>query len=275
MKIAFCTCVQLGKSCIEAVISDGGRFDLFISLHDNLAKNKSGRIFLDEIASSNKVPLYKIRHINDIDVQETLKKYSIDWLFIIGWSQIASIDLLNAPKKGVIGAHPTLLPFGRGRAAVPWAILKGLKKTGVTFFKMDSGVDSGDIIEQCEVLIEPFETATSLYSKINLAHAQLIKSVWPKLIKNNVTLVKQDETLATYWEGRSPSDGEVFKSMTLLEVDKMVRATTRPYPGAFIKLNEKKKLIIWSGTFQSMDNSVVLEFADGLYYSNDFEELNV
>jgi methionyl-tRNA formyltransferase len=81
------------------------------------------------------IPLYKLNNINDADVAEVLKKYEIDWLFIIGWSQIASADFLKVPNKGVIGAQPMLLPTGRGRAAVPWVILKGLEKTGVTFLK--------------------------------------------------------------------------------------------------------------------------------------------
>jgi len=275
MKIAFCTCVQLGKSCIETVISSGGRFDLFLTLHDHLSKNKSGRIFLDEIAANSQVPLYKIKHINDPDVAEVLNEYSIDWLFIIGWSQIASIDLLNIPKKGVIGAHPTLLPVGRGRASVPWAILKGLNKTGVTFFKMDIGVDTGDILDQVEILIDPFETASTLYQKINLAHSDLIKTIWPKLLLDRITLVKQNESLATYWEGRSPSDGELFVSMTLFEVEKIVRATTRPYPGAFLMIGLNKKLIIWNGSINSDNYLEIIQFSDGPYYIMDSEEITL
>jgi methionyl-tRNA formyltransferase len=273
MKIAFCTCVQLGKSCIETVISSGGRFDLFLTLHDHLSKYKSGRIFLDEIAANSEVPLYKMKHINDPDVAEVLNEYSIDWLFIIGWSQIASIDLLNIPKKGVIGAHPTLLPVGRGRAAVPWAILKGLNKTGVTFFKMDVGVDTGNILDQVEILIDPFETATTLYQKINLAHSDLIKTIWPKLLLDRITLVKQNESLATYWEGRSPSDGELFVTMTLSEVDRIVRATTRPYPGAFLMIGLSKKLIIWNGSINSDNYLEIIQFSDGPYYIMDSEEI--
>ena len=135
MKIAFCTCVQLGKSCIEEVLRIGGHFDLFITLKDEQARQKSGRIYLDELAQRENTPLLKIRHINDPEVLEALAQYEIDWLFIIGWSQIAGEKVLAAPSQGIIGMHPTLLPLGRGRAAIPWAILKGLPETGVTMFK--------------------------------------------------------------------------------------------------------------------------------------------
>jgi methionyl-tRNA formyltransferase len=271
MKIAFCTCVQIGKSCIEVILSNGGHFELLLTLHDHKSQKKSGRIYLDDIAADNKIPLFKLNHINDSEVAEVLKLHNIDWLFLIGWSQIASADFLKVPNKGVIGAHPTLLPTGRGRAAVPWAILKGLDKTGVTFFKMDEGVDTGEILDQFEIVLNTDETATTLYERVNHAHVELIEKIWPKLIKGSVVGVKQDETIATYWEGRTPADGELFKSMCVLEVDRLVRATSRPYPGAFIKLDEIKKLIVWGGSTQPIQESKAISFNDGIYYATDFE----
>ena len=275
MKIAFCTCVQIGKSCIEAVISSGGRFDLLLTLNDHKSQKKSGRVYLDDIANKNGIPLYKLNHINDADVAEVVKKYDIDWLFVIGWSQIASADFLNVPRKGVIGAHPTLLPTGRGRAAVPWAIIKGLDKTGVTFFKMDEGVDTGEILDQLEIPVSSDEMATTLYNKVNKAHVELIMHIWPKLIEDKIIGVKQDESLATYWEGRTSADGEVSSAMSVQEVDRLVRATTRPYPGAFIMLDQVNKLIIWKGSIQPIKESRVIDFSDGSYYVLDFEIVTV
>ncbi len=271
MKIAFCTCVQIGKSCIEAIIADGGRFDLLLTLHDHKSKNKSGRIYLDEIAIRTQMPLYKLNHINDPDVSKLLKEYEIDWLFIIGWSQIASSDLLNVPKKGIIGAHPTLLPIGRGRAAVPWAIINGLEKTGVTFFKMDEGVDTGEILDQFEIPINSDETATTLYHKVNEAHIELIKQVWARLIDDSLVGTRQDDTLATYWEARTPADSELHRSMSLLEVDTLVRATTHPYPGAFIMLDGTTKLIIWKGSIKPILAAKIIYFSDGPYYVTSFQ----
>ncbi len=275
MKIAFCTCVQIGKSCIEAVISSGGRFDLLLTLHDHKSQKKSGRVYLDDIANDNGIPLYKLNHINDIDVAEVVKKYDIDWLFIIGWSQIASAELLKIPHKGVIGAHPTLLPTGRGRAAVPWAILKGLHKTGVTFFKMDAGVDTGEILDKFEIPVNSDEIATTLYNKVNEAHVELLKQIWPKLIENKIIGVKQDESLASYWEGRTPEDGQLFPSMTLIEVDRLVRATTRPYPGAFLLMDKSTKLTIWSGSIWPIQPAKVLNFIDGDYYVTDYDLISL
>jgi methionyl-tRNA formyltransferase len=232
-------------SCIEASLLEGFSFDLFITLHDQKSKSKSGRIYLDQIAQEHETELLKINHINDPEVIEKIKEKEIDWLFIIGWSQIANYEVINAPKFGVIGAHPTLLPEGRGRAAIPWAIIKGLKQTGVTFFKMNQGVDTGEILGQEIIPIEDRETATTLYKKVDEAHVSLFLDTLPKLISGNYSLQKQDESKATYWEGRTPADGEIRTNMSTAEVDRLVRATTHPYPGAFYYNRDGGKVIVW------------------------------
>ena len=271
MKVAFCTCVQIGLSCIETVLEIGGSFDLFITLNDAKAKSKSGRIYLDKLSKETGTPLLKINHINDKETTDALREHEIDWLFIIGWSQIASKEVLDTPNFGAIGAHPTLLPEGRGRAAVPWAILKGLDKTGVSFFKMDEGVDTGLILGQEEIKLGEDETATLLYNKVNKAHETLIKNIWPSLIKGTVNGVIQDESKATYWEGRKPEDGTIdVNTMSKFEIDRLVRATTRPYPGAYIQLPNGMKKVIWRGSLNMQNGAEVLRVFDGLYYIYEY-----
>ncbi|GAA3931773.1 methionyl-tRNA formyltransferase [Chitinophaga oryziterrae] len=274
MKFGFVTCVQLGLSCIESIYQSGGKLDLLITLHDNKARQKSGRIYLDDISKREDVELLKINHVNDIEVIDAVRKHDIDWLFIIGWSQIASYDLLKAPKNGCIGMHPTLLPVGRGRASIPWAIMKNLQETGVTMFKMDKGVDTGDIIGQEIIDIDQSETATSLYKKVNEAHATLIKNIYPKLLEGTINLMKQDESKATIWEGRTPADGEMKYEMKVEEVDRLVRATTKPYPGAFI-ISNNVKIIVWSGRIRERNQpdsiKLIINFSNGDFLIDEFD----
>lgn len=251
-------------------MEEGGRFELLMTLPDNMARSKSGRIYLDELSERSGVPLVKVRHINDPVAEAEIRKHRIDWLFIIGWSQIAGRNVLDAPSKGVIGAHPTLLPEGRGRAAIPWAIIKGLERTGVTFFRMDEGVDTGDIIGQMEIPMHEAITATELYRLVDEAHVKLMSRIWPALVDDSCKPVPQDASKATYWEGRSPADGELHRMMTVSEVDRLVRATTRPYPGAFINENGSR-FVIWSGCKGDHSGGRVFQFQDGLYTATDFE----
>lgn len=268
MKIAFVTCVQLGRSCIEEVLRLGGRFELLITLKDDIAKQKSGRIYLDDLAQESKTPLLKICHINDLEVIEALKKYEIDWLFIVGWSQIADEAVLNTPTYGCIGMHPTLLPKGRGRAAIPWAILKGLPETGVTMFKLDTGVDTGDIIAQGHIPLNEKTTATELYSLVDEMHIELMRRHWKDIETGNVILQPQDDAKATQWPGRKPEDGEITGEMTMEEADRMVRAVTRPYPGAFYREGDQT-VRIWSAKTSCESGRIKLR--DGFLQPIEFE----
>lgn len=220
------------------------------------------------------VCLFKINHINDKEVLEAIKQYEIDWLFIIGWSQIAGEPVLETPTYGCIGMHPTLLPEGRGRAAIPWAILKGLDKTGVTMFRLDAGVDTGDIIGQGVIDMDETTTATELYEKVDEMHIRLIRDYWKDIVNNTVELKKQDDSIATEWPGRKPADGEIFESMTMQEAERLVRAVTHPYPGAFY-IKNGKKVIIWKAKVQSEQQETGIRLKDGYLIPIEYDVTGV
>lgn len=274
MKIGFVTCVQLGMACMEEIYEVGGKLDLAITLYDDLAVKKSGRVYLDDFCVTNDIDLVKISHINDAESVEAIREHGIDWLFIIGWSQIAGPKILEAPKKGVLGIHPTLLPEGRGRAPIPWAIIKGLKETGVTLFKLDEGVDTGEIAAQEVLPIAADETATTLYERVNRAHRTMICNVWDDLAADRIEFRKQDESKATIWEGRRPEDGRITGDMSCEAAERLVRATTHPYPGAFWE-NNGEIVRVWSGKIVGGDlnttGGVRIELSDGVYEATEFD----
>jgi methionyl-tRNA formyltransferase len=275
MKFGFVTCVQLGLSCMEAIYEAGGKLAIAVTLPDDKAVGKSGRVYLDEFSALHDIPLLKSAHVNDPEIVTAIIRAEIDWLFIIGWSQIAGSEVLAAPRMGVLGMHPTLLPIGRGRAAIPWAILKGLDKTGVSLFKMDEGVDTGPIAAQVEIPMHPFITAKELYQKVDIAHVQLIRDAVIKIMNGELLLTSQDDTKATIWPVRKPEDGEINLNGSVYEAERLVRAVTRPYPGAFYHLNGFKNIAweaeIISENSPSTDKKRLLEFKDGLLLLRDFE----
>jgi methionyl-tRNA formyltransferase len=263
---------------MQAIYDAGGELVFAMTLPDDKAVNKSGRVYIDDFCHIRNINLLKISHINNPEVLQAIKLSGIDWLFIIGWSQIASIDILSAPKMGVLGMHPTLLPVGRGRAAIPWAILNGLEKTGVSLFKMDAGVDTGPVVAQFEIPLSPVTTATDLYSRVDAAHVELIHKTIPLLLSNKLNLVIQDESKATFWPGRKPEDGEINLNGSVFDAEKLIRAVTRPYPGAFY-YEEKIKRIVWSAKYIHVDNFdkipdvVFLKFYDGVLLVEDYEDI--
>lgn len=273
MKLAFVTCVQLGLSCMEAIYEAGGHLVQAFTLKDERAVNKSGRVYIDKFCEEHSVDLYKLDHINDQEVLDIIKEKEIDWLFIIGWSQIACSELLEIPKKGVLGMHPTLLPTGRGRAAIPWAIIKGLKETGVTLFKLDAGVDTGPVLAQEVISLHESIDATKLYQLVDAAHVQLIKRVMPDILKDTVKLAIQDESLATEWPGRKPDDGLIDLNGSVTAADRLIRGLTNPYPGAFVFINNEKHIIWKAKKVSRLTSNLCLEFPDGILECLSWEKV--
>jgi methionyl-tRNA formyltransferase len=277
MKFGFVTCVELGMACMREIYRIGGALDLAITLPDDFASNKSGRVCLDSFCREHAIPLCKGRSINDPAVIERIREAGIDWLFIIGWSQIAKAEVLAAPRLGALGMHPTLLPEGRGRAPIPWAILKGLDRTGVTLFRLDAGVDSGEIVEQIELPLAPNETATTLYQRVAAAHEELIARAWPKLLQGTCRFQPQDASKATIWPKRSPEDGALNREMDCVTADRLVRATTHPYPGAFFD-TDGVRYRIWRGRavphastqIPTESSPLVIGLRDGAYVALDW-----
>ena len=173
----------------------------------------------------------------------------------MGWSQLLSNDILKIPKLGVIGSHPTELPKYRGRAPIPWSILKGLKESALTFFYVGEGTDDGDILAQQKFKITDSDDATSIYDKITeigktmiLENLQLIRDGKIKKRKQN------SAEFIEYWPKRKPEDGKIIWSKTAKDIHNLIRATTHPYPGAFI-IFKNSKLKIWKSSYIDNDNS--------------------
>ena len=141
--------------------------------------------------------------------------------------------------------HPTLLPRHRGRAPIPWAILTGLARTGVTLFEIvDGTADSGSIVGQVTLDIAPDETATTLFERIAEAHVDLTRELVPRLLARTAPRIPQDPSRASSWPKRAPADGIIDWETRARYLYDWVRAQTRPYPGAFTFLGDDK-VIVW------------------------------
>lgn len=272
-RVGFVTAVEIGAACIDTIAEMGGRLELVVTLSETTAPRKSGRVDVAAVAREHEFPLMTVAHINDAAPLEAIRESGLDWLFVVGWSQIVGPKVLATPQHGAIGAHPTLLPAGRGRAPIPWTILRGLDESGVTFFVLDEGVDSGPIIAQDRFSIAADETATTLYAKVIASHRRMMRTVWPMVVAENVQRQPQNEALATYWAKRNPEDGEIHSTITVAEADRLVRATTRPYPGAFVQ-TPTGRTTIWAGQMERpplATRSLVVELVDGKFWGTDFE----
>lgn len=196
---------------------------------------------LEILTSLHKIKLIKTEHINN--EVETLKEIKPDYIIVAGWRQIISQEILDIPKYGVIGFHPTPLPLGRGPAPIINSILLGWRGSASTMFFYNDKVDAGDIIFQEYFEIESTDYAIDVYNKYIEASKKLLHFYLPLLEDGELARRPQDESKATYFPKRTLQDNQITMFDSIEMIDRKIRAFSKPYLGAFIKRNGKKLII--------------------------------
>lgn len=242
MKIIFVGTVEFSRKALEKLI------DLKADIGGVITKKESkfNADFSDlsDICQREGIPYKYISNVNLKENIEWIRKLNPDIIFCFGISQILNAEILGIPPMGVVGYHPAKLPFNRGRHPVIWALVLGLDKTASTFFFMDEGVDSGDILSQADVDITYEDNARTLYDKITVTALRQIEEFFPRLESGKFRRIPQDNSKANYWRKRTKNDGKIDFRMSSSAVYNLVRALTRPYPGAKV-LYKGEEIKVW------------------------------
>jgi methionyl-tRNA formyltransferase len=243
----------IGRDCLEAAAEAGAEIVGVVTLPGPVDPNRSGQCSFHDVAARHDAVLVETRDVNSPDTLNALRKLEPDLVFVVGWSQLVHDPFIAIAGEGVFGMHPTLLPRHRGRAPIPWAILSGLARTGVTLFEIvDATADSGAIVGQVVVDIAPDETATTLFERLANAHVELIRELVPQIIARTAPRIPQDPRRASTWPRRAPADGIIDWETRAPYLHDWVRAQTRPYPGAFTFLGDER-VIVWAARAVDLD----------------------
>lgn len=190
------------------------------------------------------------------EIEEVLRNGNFDLFVIAAYGKIIKKEILEIPKYGTIGVHPSLLPQHRGSSPIQSSILMGDKKTGVSLFMVDELVDHGPVVametlEDCDM---DSITYPALHDALGTLGAEMLLQVLPKVGKEKIALTHQDESEATFTKKFVTEDGFVDEKMlaeavagtareTALIIDRKIRALN-PDPGVYtIKNGERMKLL--------------------------------
>lgn len=197
-------------------------------------------------AEENGIPLVMFKErMSDPVLLEAIREWQPDIFLVIGWyHMIPKSWRAIAPAYGL---HASLLPEYSGGAPLVWAIINGEKKTGITLFQMDDGVDTGPIAAQIAEPINNDDTIATLYARIETRGIELLNKTLPIMADGSLKLTEQSKTLRKIMPQRSPEDGHIDWSQEVNVIDRFIRAQTRPYPGAFSFFDDKK-IVIWKAT---------------------------
>jgi methionyl-tRNA formyltransferase len=169
--------------------------------------------------------------------------------------QILPREILEIFPLGCVNLHTSLLPLLRGASPINQAIIQGFTTTGVTAMLMDQGMDTGDIISQQEIAIDPQETAGSLADRLSALAAELLPVTLEALWKGSKTLTPQYDARATYAPIMNKKDGLIDWNKSAVELDRQVRGMD-PWPSAFTSLNQRQLRIFAPTCLSDFDHKV-------------------
>jgi len=244
MKAVVLAYSNIGCTGIEALLSQGIEIAAVFTHKDNPSED----IWFDsvaELAGANDIPVYAPGDINHPLWVDKITKMAPDVIFSFYYRDMVKAPILSIPPAGCLNLHGSLLPAYRGRCPINWVLVNGEQETGVTLHYMTPTPDDGDIVAQHRIPIAPEDTALTLHAKAREAAASLLAEALPKLKAGIAPRIAQDSTKASYYGGRSMADGKVDWTLSAKQICNLVRAVTRPYPGAFSHLGTRK-VIFWS-----------------------------
>lgn len=174
----------------------------------------------------------------DDAIRDQLKELAPDAIPVVAYGNLIPADMLDIPRHGWVNLHFSLLPQWRGAAPVQAAIANGDEVTGATTFRINEGLDTGDIVDTLETRIGPAETSGELLERLAEDGADLLVRTMDALDAGTATLKPQPEE-GTYAHKINPADARVAWSRPAAEIDRTIRAHT-PAPGAWTMRGEDR-----------------------------------
>lgn len=249
MRIVFIGAVEFSLRALERLVSLGADIVGICTLKES--KFNADHIDLTSVGTALGIPCFYAEDINSTEALTWINGKAPDVIFCFGWSKLLKHELLTLAPLGVVGFHPAALPANRGRHPIIWSLVLGLNKTASTFFFMDEGADSGDILSQREILISDQDDARTLYNKVTeTALAQIVEFL-PSLASGNAQRIKQSQLHVNTWRKRSKSDGIIDWRMSAQSIHNLVRGLAKPYVGANF-LVDGKEIKVWKTQLYSL-----------------------
>jgi methionyl-tRNA formyltransferase len=181
------------------------------------------------------VPTLAPEKIRDPSFFDVLSKWTPDLIVVIAYGRILPRQILELAPHGCLNVHYSLLPKYRGAAPVPWTIIGGEEKSGVTTMRLVEKMDAGPIFLQREISVAPNDTTASLQAKLAPVGAELLVETIAELKAGNLTPQAQDESKVTYAPVLKKEDGLIDWNLPAVSIERRVRGFN-PWPSAYTYL---------------------------------------
>lgn len=214
-----------------------------------------------ELALEAGIPVYQPQKIREPQWLALLKEMNPDAIIVVAFGQIIPESILSLPPYGCINVHGSLLPKYRGAAPIQWAVIDGEKESGVTTMRMDSGVDTGDMIRKKTIVLDAKETGGSLFDKLSAAGAELLIETLDAVNAGTAQYEKQPKESPTpYAAMLRKEDGRIDWTKSAQELECLIRGLN-PWPSAYTSYRGKT-LKLWAAHVEQ-DSDMEQDCADG------------
>ncbi|MDD6716274.1 MAG: methionyl-tRNA formyltransferase [Firmicutes bacterium] len=245
MRIVFMGTPDFAVPALRALADSRHEVTLVVTQPDK-PKGRSGKLSMSAVKScavSTGIPVFQPARVKKTDAVERIRLEQPDVIVVAAYGQILSGELLNIPRYGCLNIHGSLLPKYRGAAPVQWAVINGEEKSGLTIMQMDKGLDTGDILLQEETVLQPEETAGSLYDRLSAMGGPLILKTLDLLEEGTLTRRPQPAEGSSYAKMLRKEDGLIDFEKPASETCRLVRGLN-PWPSAYTYY-EGRMLKIW------------------------------
>ena len=240
MRVVFMGTPDIAATCLKKIIADG--FEVVgVYTQPDRPKNRGMKLAFSpvkEVAIEAGIAVFQPENFRDDKDVEELRNLKADVIAVVAYGRILSQRVLDIPKLGCINIHASVLPAYRGSAPYQWAVLDGLKETGVTAMYLCREMDAGDIIDISKTPIGENETAGELLDRLAVLGADLLSKTLSQLEVGNVTRTPQDDSMATYAPMLDKGMCPIDFTKTAEQVHNHVRGL-HPWPVATMNLKGK------------------------------------
>ncbi|MEI6602548.1 MAG: methionyl-tRNA formyltransferase [Clostridia bacterium] len=238
MRIVYMGTPQFAVPCLEALIDSTYEVVGLVCQPDK----KQGRTMqvksppTKEIAIKHQIPVLQPTTAKDPFFIAQLLSLKPDLLVTCAYGKILPLAVLNIPPLGCINVHASLLPALRGAAPIQWAIIRGMKQTGITTMLTDIGMDTGPMLLHDTIAIDDNMTAGELHDLLMFRGPKVLLDTLARIQDHQLNPIAQNEADATYAPMLKKEDGNIVWNQSSTEIFNLIRGTS-PRPGAYSKIH--------------------------------------
>ena len=241
MRVVFMGTPDIAATCLKQILADGFQVVGVYTQPDRPKGRGMKMVFspVKEVALEHEIPVFQPENFREEESVQPLRELKPDVIAVVAYGRILPQKVLDIPAKGCVNIHASLLPQYRGSAPYQWAVLDGLKETGVSAQHMALKMDAGDVIDVEKTPIGENETAGQLLDRLAVLGAGLLSRTLTRFERGTAQGMPQDESKVSFAPMLDKSICPIDWNKTVQQIHDHVRGLN-PWPVATMEITGQR-----------------------------------